>query len=244
MPRPLEYHMVVRSWFPLSIPLLSLFGIFLFSASITQAQINAPPSSVTSPGFGGRAINGPPASVTSLGPRGYAPNSSIPYRPHTNGNGGSHHRHRDGAYGPYVYAYPVPYAVDPNDYADAPDPNNDDSNYQGGPTVFDRRGSGERSYIPPVDDPPPAHAAQQDDSQGPDDASSDPEPAAPPTLLVFRDGHKVEVSNYAIVGTTLFDLTPRHPRHIALADLDLDATRKENDERGIIFQLPPSLQAN
>jgi hypothetical protein len=243
MPRPTEYHMDVRSWFPVSIPLLSLFGIFLFSASITQAQINAPPSSVTSPGFGGRAVNGPPASVTSPGPRGYAPNSSIPYRPHTNGNGSNHHRHRDGASGPYVYAYPVPYAVDPNDYADASDPNNDDSNYQGGPTVFDRRGSGERSYVPPVEDPPPAHAAQQDDSQAPDGAS-DPEPAGPPTLLVFKDGHKVEVSNYAIVGTTLFDLTPGHPRHIAVADIDLEATRKENDEHGIIFQLPPSLQAN
>jgi hypothetical protein len=62
--------------------------------------------------------------------------------------------------------------------------------------------------------------------------------------LVFKDGHKVEVSNYAIVGTTLFDLTPGHPRHIAVADIDLEATRKENDEHGIIFQLPPSLQAN
>ena len=244
MPRPMEYHVNVRSWFPVSTPLLSLFGIFLFSASISQAQINAPSSSVTSPGFGGRAVNGPPASVTSLGPRGYAPSVSVPFRPHTNGNGGTHHRHHDGASGPYIYAYPVPYAVYPDDYSDAPDPNNDDSNYQGGPTVFDRRGAGERSYVPPVEDAPPPHAAQQNDSQALDDASSDPEPAAPPTLLVFRDGHKVEVSNYAIVGTTLFDLTPGHPRHIAVADLDLDATRKENDEHGIIFQLPPSLQAN
>lgn len=244
MPRPLEYHTDVRSWFPVSIPLLSLFGIFLFSASITQAQINAPPSSVTSPGFGGRAVNGPPASVTSLGPRGYSPNASIPFRPHTNGNGGNHHRHRDGTYAPYTYAYPVPYAVYPNDYSDAPDPSNDDSNYQGGPTVFDRRGSGERSYVPPVENPPPAHTSQQNIAEQIDDVSPDPEPAAPPTLLVFRDGHKVEVSNYAIVGTNLFDLTPGHPRHIALADLDLDATRKDNDERGIVFQLPPSLQAN
>lgn len=244
MSRALEYHISVRSWFSPAAPLLNLFGILLFSASITHAQINAPPSSVTSPGFGGRSVNGPPASVTSLGPRGYAPNASVPYRPHTNGNGGNHHRHRDGTYGPYVYAYPVPYAVDPNDYADAPDANNDDSNYQGGPTVFDRRGSGARSYIPPVDDPPPAHAAQQDPSEQTDDTSPEPEPAPLPTILVFKDGHKLEVSNYAIVGSTLFDLTPGHPRRIAVADLDLDATRKENDEHGVVFQLPPSLQAN
>jgi len=244
MSRALEYHISVRSWFSPAVPLLSLFGLFLFSASDMQAQINAPPSSVTSPGFGGRPVNGPPASVTSLGPRGYAPNASIPYRPNWNHNGTAHHRRRDGDHnGAYLYAYPVPYAYDSGDYTDAPDPSNDDSNYQGGPTVFDRRGSGARSYVPPVDDPPPAHATNQNASE-PDDISPEPEPAAAPTLLVFRDGRKLEVSNYAIVGTTLFDLTPGHPRRIAVADLDLDATRKDNDEHGVIFQLPPSLQAN
>ena len=245
MSTTLEYHINVRGWFSPAVPLLSLFGIFLFSASIAQSQINAPSSSVTSPGFGGRNVNGPPASVTSLGPRGYAPNAPVPNRPNWNHNGGAHHRRRDGDHsGAYLYAYPVPYAVDPNDYADAPDPNNDDSNYQGGPTVFDRRGSGARSYVPPVDDPSPAHGAQQNTSEQTNDVSAEPEPAAPPTVLDFRDGRKLEVSNYAIVGTTLFDLTPGHPRRIPVADLDLDATRKDNDEHGVIFQLPPSLQAN
>ncbi len=245
MSRALEYHISVRSWFSPAAPLLSLFGVFLFSASITHAQINAPPSSVTSPGFGGRTVNGPPASVTSLGPRGYSPNASVPYRPNSNHNDGTHHRRRGADYsGAYLYAYPVPYGVDSGDYADAPDANNNDANYQGGPTVFDRRGSGARSYIPPVDDPPPAHATNQNTSEQSDDVSPDPEPAAPPTALIFKDGRKLEVSNYAIVGTTLFDLTPGHPRHIAVADLDLDATRKDNDEHGVIFQLPPSFQAN
>lgn len=244
MSRALEYHSSVRSWFSPAVPLLSLFGLFLSFTSVAQAQINAPSSSVTSPGFGGRTVNGPPASVTSLGPRGYAPNASVPFRPHTNGNG-THHRRRAGDYnGPYLYAYPVPYAVDPNDYTDVPEANSDESNYQGGPTVFDRRGSGARSYVPPVEDPPPAHVAQQNSSEPTDDLSSEPQPAAPPTLLIFKDGRKLEVSNYAIVGSTLFDLTPGHARRIALADLDLDATRKENDERGVIFQLPPALQGN
>ncbi len=63
-------------------------------------------------------------------------------------------------------------------------------------------------------------------------------------LLVFKDGHKLEVGNYAIVGPTLFDLTPGHPRRVAFADLDLEATRQQNDDRGVTFQLPPSAQAN
>jgi hypothetical protein len=42
------------------------------------------------------------------------------------------------------------------------------------------------------------------------------------------------------VGNTLYDLTPGHRRKIALAELDLNATARENDGRGIDFQLPPS----
>jgi hypothetical protein len=52
------------------------------------------------------------------------------------------------------------------------------------------------------------------------------------------------VNNYAIVSQTLYDLTPGHPRKIALADLDLAATEKQNDDHGVVFQLPPSAQAN
>ena len=68
--------------------------------------------------------------------------------------------------------------------------------------------------------------------------------AGPRSFLVFKDGHQIEVGNYAIVGQTLFDLTPGHSRRIAIADLDLDATQKKNDERGVSFQLPPTAQAN
>ena len=45
-------------------------------------------------------------------------------------------------------------------------------------------------------------------------------------------------------GSTLFDLTPGHRRRILIADLDLDATRKQNDERGVTFQLPQSTRVN
>jgi hypothetical protein len=63
-------------------------------------------------------------------------------------------------------------------------------------------------------------------------------------MLVFKDGHALEVDNYAIVSQTLYDLTPGHARKIALADLDLPATEKQNDDRGVTFQLPPIAQAN
>jgi hypothetical protein len=70
------------------------------------------------------------------------------------------------------------------------------------------------------------------------------EPSQHPTTLVFKDGHQIEVGNYAIVSQTLYDLTPGRPRRIALADLDLSATEKQNDDHGVVFQLPPSAQAN
>lgn len=235
MPHPLEYHRNVRQLFSPAVALLAITTVFLFLPASSVAQINAPPSSVTSPGFGGRPANGTSPSVTSVGPRGYAPSrGSVPQRPPVD-NGPRHHR-RDGTYtGPYLYAYPVPYGVDPNAYAETPEPENDEGDYQGGPTVFDRRGSGSRSYVPPVEDVPPVHSLDQSDQP-----VSAPAPS-PSTMLVFKDGHKLEVGNYAIVGSTLFDLTPGHSRRVPLSDLDLDATKKENDDRGVTFDIPTNV---
>jgi hypothetical protein len=63
-------------------------------------------------------------------------------------------------------------------------------------------------------------------------------------VLVFKDGHQVEVSNYAIVGNTLYDLTGGRRQRIALADLDLTATAKQNEDRGIDFRVPGTAEAN
>jgi len=63
-------------------------------------------------------------------------------------------------------------------------------------------------------------------------------------MLIFKDGHQLEIENYAIVNQTLYDLTPGHRRKIALADLDLPATQKQNDDHGVPFDLPPQAQAN
>lgn len=217
-----------------------LLGTVLVSAG--AAQINAAPPSVTSLGFGGRAINGTPPSVSSLGPLGYTPgfNPAFPNsRPVFGVNpflpqAGHHHR-RDGflPWGWGVGYYAVPYGYYDQGDETADDPAADQ--YNGGPTVFDRRGSGHSSR------PLQSDSA---DRTPPESATDSPQleaaPAAdqPPTVLVFKDGHQLEVENYAIVGNTLYDLTQGRRHKIPLSDLDLDATTKQNGDRGIDFQVP------
>jgi len=65
------------------------------------------------------------------------------------------------------------------------------------------------------------------------------EAPAPPTVLIYRDGRRVEVSNYAIVGQTLWIFSEERARKIALAALDLDATLQANKDRGVEFDVGP-----
>lgn len=227
----LAYHFIVRysTLFLLLFPLLSTGHAQVVQGIVPTGAVR-PFTGPVRPPTATPVLGGP----GGFGGHGFAPNSSRAFA----NRSGIHHRYPY----PYVgygdgYGYGVPYADDPN-VGDQGYDATDDSNYQGGPTVFDRRGSGADSYVPPVQNVPTPHAAQADNS------APEPQPVQPLTVLVFRDGHKLEVGNYAIVGTTLFDLTSGHPRKIALADLDLDATQKQNDDRGVVFQLPPSLQAN
>jgi hypothetical protein len=130
-----------------------------------------------------------------------------------------------------------------DDVADNPP----DEQYNGGPTVFDRRGPG--AAPSPTSAPYPTRARNDNPQSDPSpDSAAQPEvgPASdqPQTVLVFKDGHQVEVANYAIVGSTLYDLTGGHRQKIALADLDLSATAKQNDDRGIDFQVPGAAEAN
>lgn len=60
----------------------------------------------------------------------------------------------------------------------------------------------------------------------------------PATVLVYRDQHKEEVSNYAIVGQTLWSYSGPRTKKIPLSDLDLAATEKANDDRGVTFNVP------
>jgi hypothetical protein len=230
---------------------VGLLGLILVSTA--GAQINGMPASVTSPGFGGRQVNGVPPSVTSLGPRGYTPNVPICCftgtslgRPrfvvNPNLAPNFHHHHHNGAlpWGGAVYAVPYYGYYDSGDeVADNPP----DEQYNGGPTIFDRRGPGTAP-------PEPASNARNDNSQPESSSAPAPQPEATPapeqpqTVLVFKDGHQLEVANYAIVGNTLFDLTSGRRHKIALAELDLPATARQNDDRGIDFQVPTASEAN
>jgi hypothetical protein len=243
---PMEYDVSVRHSIPASVALFSLLVVPVIFVASGQAQINGTPSSVTSPGFGGRPINAPPAGVTSVGPRGYAPNFPDTFSTSrgSRSDDGRHRHHHGDNVPPLVYAIPVPvpvpYAADMG-AADEDADSSADQNDRGGPTILDRRGSGASSYVPPVRDVPAPHSSQTAEASV---ADPEPDPPQEPILLIFKDGRKLEVGNYAILGKTLFDLTPGHARKIALADLDLEATRQQNDDRGITFQLPPSSHAN
>ncbi len=62
---------------------------------------------------------------------------------------------------------------------------------------------------------------------------------SPATVLVFRDQHRQEVTNYAISGGTLWVLSDHiAAKKIPINELDLAATTKANDERGVEFQVP------
>jgi hypothetical protein len=58
------------------------------------------------------------------------------------------------------------------------------------------------------------------------------------TELVFRDKHTQEVQNYAIVGQTFWIFDSQQTKKVPLSELDVTATIKANDARGVDFQLP------
>lgn len=248
----LEYHDRVRRWVQAS---GAVSGLLLALPLVCLGQAQTP-ATVLSPTGAVRPFTGavrpmtgsvqPPTSaipshgLSSAG--GYIPNSRITFGsgPDRDKDKGHRHHHRDqanqyGAYALVPYAVVIPYAPDDTNQGDDAE-SNDDADYHGGPTVFDRRGSGEDSYVAPEENVPTPHAS--------DASMSTDEAPQPQTLLVFKDGHKLEVGNYAIVGDTLYDLTPGHTRRVALAALDLDETRRQNDDRGVVFQLPASTQGS
>ena len=234
--------------------------VFLFTPAV--AQINGTPPSVTSINFGGHFNSAPgvPASVTSLGPNGLQPrgqfftqpgcciNPLFPANPNPPLFQRNHHHHQRSFFpvGGAVYV-PYPVVVEPEATDMAPEANPPDDD-RGGPTIFDRRGSGQ-TVRPFLDDYPQRPSRAQSESRAQAERESVPPPETPvadqpQTVLVFKDGHQVEVQNYAVVGNLLYDLTPGHHRKIAIADLDLKATAKQNDDLGNSFQLPPAPEVN
>lgn len=219
-----------------------------------QFKINGVPPSVTSFGFGGPpGFFGVPPSVTSIN-FGVVPNAGAFHRPH-GGFGRGFHHHNPGFVNPlyggtyYVpYAYPM-YVMDPtisdSGPYDAVAPDTSANTLQQEinslkTTIDDYRselrstktGSNPHDQEPENQEPAPAVAAQE--------VVAD----QPKTVLIFKDGHQSTVMNYAIVGSTLYDLSDGHTKKVALAELDLPATVKQNDDRGVEFRLPAGVRAN
>jgi len=221
--------------------LILVFTTLLYASPALVAQrgieLHGVPASVTSPGANGR-------------PRGIAASVTDPsFGSSLRRAGNVRHRGHDGRGRDVRPVYAVPYygyyaglddsmpydqteqqlqqATQPQVIIVKEEPAESDDSSRYGEHSFDGR-EGKRQ---PDDDqleqskPASPPAAKQDDS--------------PPTTLVYRDGHKSEVRNYAIVGSNLIDLT-KSPvlKKIPLASLDLVATRKENEDNGVDFHTP------
>ena len=212
---------------------LALALLALATSVVVSAQSHGG-SGHASMGAGRGATSGVRASASSAGPRGFAGGvsaqrvgSGIAFGHHPGFVTGSRNRgfHRryyyPGIVGPYYWPYygsDYPYdAYSSDDYQQSQpvvDSTLDDDRY-GDHSLKEWRSSPRQAQAPP------APAEEQE-----------------PTVLVFHDGHQQEVRNYAIVGQMLWDFSAKGTHKIPLADLDLDTTRKLNDERGVDFVLP------
>jgi hypothetical protein len=219
-------------------------SLVLTAASFAQTRMGHTPGayplpSVSAMGSHFRAY--PLPSVSS------GPNMGFGNRFHNGegfGHGGRFHR-RDGAFATpyyyvpygYGYGYDYDYVGGPDMYSGSPD------TYAGPPPT-----PNESTLHIIVEQPPvQSYGAPSDDPQitRPPRRSTVQEQPAPvrdvkprePTVLVYRDGHKQEVGNYAIMGQTVYVLD-EHTQKISLADLDVPATVKANDDRGMEFKIP------
>ena len=172
-------------------------------------------------------------SVTSLGPYGYGYNINAVPRPYGVPRSlcpwGCRNRASYG-YGSGAYYAPIYAAVPIYDGGDA------------GPYLYSGAGGDPTLHI--VVDAPPERRAAVDVADDEERASAAPSQKrvsdARPlevTVLVFRDGHQQEVSNYAIMGQVVYVFDSGRQK-IGLGDLDVPATIRLNDDRGVDFHLP------
>ncbi len=194
-----------------------LFWALLGSVTAAFPQVNGVPPSVTSTGPN-RPLIVPP-SVTSVGPRGWSGRPFVTPPPIRSRVGPPRGRTPRGQgnylYVPFFYPYPVPYDAGPAEAPEEP---------AGPPPML----------LAPA---PPPPAEEPEEAVTPSAPAPEPAPQ-PTTVLVFRDGHKLEVQNYVIAGPTLYNVTDGRPRKSPISDLDVPSTVKLNEDRGVEFQLP------
>jgi len=150
-----------------------------------------------------------------------------------------------GYYSPWAYGYYDPYWYDPYWFWDSDSSDDNSNSYD--QNVAEAAEMNRQSLAQQAEE---RQMMRQEQADGDQDAYARPvpmrpvqheavgAPILPDTMLVFRDQHKQEVRNYAIVGQTLWNFAPQHTEKIPLSDLDLPATTKANEERGVTFRIP------
>jgi hypothetical protein len=240
--------------------------VLAFALQSAQAQFHGVPASVMSPtnnGNGNVVVHGVPSSVTSPAP---SPITSDQIRFPGRRRVRFAHPHKFVPVPVFypAYDYPADYGAPPVDQQASPGTAETDSSaasapvdseairqayYQGAhDAMADAQGDARygNHYLDSREMRQSKNAAEGDSTA----RQADQKPAAsdapkkeqpddsPATVFIFKDGHKVETHNYAIVGQTLFDFSSKPLKKLQVTDLDVDATRKANDELGISLTLP------
>ncbi len=60
-------------------------------------------------------------------------------------------------------------------------------------------------------------------------------PTDPPLILIFRDGTRMEVRDFAVVGQVFWDLSGHPTRKFPISQLNLEASIQANEARGVEF---------
>lgn len=237
---------------------LLICAVLAVSAALPQlaAQINGVPASVTSFRRGADFSRPPgvPASVTSLGPAGFVvPEIDEPFFGPPGGFAFGpqkfHHKVKP-VFFPVIISYPYPYyyPVYAQPVEVAAEPVEEELPAL---TIFERRSRRRPApvYRPSEEEEVSEERYGERDFDRRDRKRREPEPEAAPqaeapareilaTLLIFLDGRQREVRNYAIMGDFLYDLEATRDRKVRLKELDVEATIKANEERGLDFRLP------
>ena len=213
-------------------------------------------SSFLAPSLNGQARG----SMTSARRGGALPGVG-PHRPSFGISGGEGRRQRAFRRGSSFYGYGAPYYWG-YDESYEPEPRPEPPSLPGGPVpeiksaplpdpvLLELRGN-QWVRVTTFGTPAESGSAPQTSAQaeskapsafkGPSAFKADSESA--PALLVYRDGHTEEVSSYSIIGQTMYTKSDfwssgSWTRTIQIADLDVPATLKQNQQRGVRFELP------